>query len=77
MTVIDPAPAVARQTARVLAQEGLEADRPRAGDHVFCTTGDTANFTLLLERLLPTSVLLGNCTVRAACWREGRLELGE
>jgi glutamate racemase len=75
MMVIDPAPAVARQTARVLAREGLEADHQRAGDHVFCTTGDEENFTMLLERLLPPSVLMGNCTVRAACWREGWLNL--
>jgi glutamate racemase len=77
MAVIDPAPAVARQTARVLAREGLETGYQRAGDHIFCTTGDAGNFTMLLERLLPTSVLLGNCAVRAACWREGRLELVE
>lgn len=75
MAVIDPAPAVASQTAGVLSREGLEADQQRAGDYIFCTTGDAANFTMLLERLLPTSVLLGNCAVRAACWQEGQLDL--
>ncbi|MBN1977449.1 MAG: glutamate racemase [Anaerolineae bacterium] len=77
MAVIDPAPAVARQTACVLAREGLEAGYPRAGDHVFCTTGDVADFAAMLERLLPQPVLQGNCEVRAARWREGRLELVE
>lgn len=52
--VIDPAPAVARQTERVLAQRELEADRGRTGRHIFYTTGDTGAFSRMIERLLPT-----------------------
>lgn len=53
VAVIDPAPAVARQTARVLAQRGLETDSGRLGHHVFYTTGDAASFAALLRRLVP------------------------
>jgi glutamate racemase len=73
VAVIDPAPAVARQTARVLAQEGLEADPGRAGRHVFYTSGDAASFAALLRRLVP---LVGAeaevCPVR---WQAERLEV--
>ena len=81
ITVIDPAPAVARQTARVLAQRGLEADpstgsghrRNRAGRHLFYTSGDVAAFSTMIERLFPT--VEGDVEVQAARWREGRLEV--
>nr|HID14421.1 glutamate racemase [Anaerolineae bacterium] len=72
MTVIDPAPAIARQTGRVLAQRGLESNRGRVGRHVFYTSGDVATFTTMVRRLLPS--LGEGVEVRAACWRAGRLE---
>lgn len=53
MAVIDPAPAVARQTVRVLAQRGLEADPDRKGRHVFYTSGDVKTFSMMLGRLVP------------------------
>lgn len=40
VTVIDPAPAVARHLAGVLEQQSLLAERPRAGRARFLTTGD-------------------------------------
>lgn len=55
VAVIDPAPAVARQTARVLAGRGLEADTDRAGRHMFYTSGDAASFAALLRRLVPAA----------------------
>lgn len=70
-TVIDPAPAVARQTGRVLAQRGLEADQGRVGHHLLYTTGDTAAFSAVIERLLPA--VGESIEVRAAHWWEGRL----
>jgi len=70
LTVIDPAPAVARQTARVLAQRGLEAKRGRKARRMFYTSGDAATFATLIERLLSLS---GN-KVRAVRWRAGRIE---
>jgi glutamate racemase len=48
--VIDPSPAVARQTARVLRREGLLRDGGR-GQHTFYTTGDPQAFRRLLEQL--------------------------
>lgn len=88
-TVIDPAPAVARQVGRVLAQRGLEADRghlcargtpvagrleslPHEARHVFCTTGDGAAFSAMIERLLPS--IGASVEVRTARWRGGHLE---
>jgi len=53
VAVIDPASAVARQTAQVLVQRGLGADRDRAGAHLFCTSGDVAAFAAMIKRLLP------------------------
>jgi glutamate racemase len=75
MAVIDPAPAVARQTARVLANLGLEADRQRLGDHLFCTSGDEAQFAAMIERMLSPSVLHGAWEVQAVRWRDGKLEV--
>jgi glutamate racemase len=71
MAVIDPAPAVARQTGRVLARRGLEASKDRVGRHVLYTSGDTAAFTATIERLLPAAE--EGVEVRAARWREGYL----
>ncbi len=73
--VIDPAPAVARQTARVLAQQSGAASLRAHGHHVFYTSGDKAAFAAQLGQLLPAS---GNpWDVRVVRWREGRLESDE
>ncbi|MDY7075811.1 MAG: glutamate racemase [Chloroflexota bacterium] len=75
MAVIDPAPAVARQTGRVLARLGLKTNPGRAGHHVFYTSGDLTAFTTVAEWLFPS---YGNSAkVRAVRWREGRLETEE
>ncbi len=50
--IIDPAPAVARQTGRVLAQRGWLAGPAAAAEHRFFTTGDPAAFGRALARLL-------------------------
>ncbi len=54
VTVIDPAPAVARQAARVLSRHGLMAERDRAGRRVFYTSGDVTLFDASLQRLIPS-----------------------
>lgn len=78
LAVIDPAPAVARQTTRVLAQRGLETTRGCVSRHVFYTSGEMTAFTTMLGQLLP---LIGEDgrgrEVRAARWRGGRLEARE
>jgi glutamate racemase len=87
-TVIDPAPAVARQTGRVLARWQSEADpslgpssglerglghrQAHVGHHVFYTTGDVERFTAMIGRLLPSTG--EDIEVRALRWRSGRLE---
>jgi glutamate racemase len=73
--VIDPAPAVARQTRRVLLQHGLQTNRTTVGRHVFYTSGDVPTFTTLVERLIPpVEEGRGSIEIRAAHWRDGRLE---
>jgi glutamate racemase len=65
--IIDPAPAVARQVERVLAQHsGMERRPPPR--HIFCTSGDPAAFAATAERLLGTSV-----QVEPLSWQGGRL----
>ena len=50
--IIDPAPAVARQTGRVLARQGWLAQPADAPGHRFFTTGDPAAFGRALAHLL-------------------------
>jgi glutamate racemase len=69
VNVIDPAPAVARQAGRVLAEHGLRAPESHVGRHVFYTSGDRAGFESTLTRLdLPQG------DVRVAVWRGERIE---
>jgi glutamate racemase len=74
VALLDPAPAVARQTARVWAQ--MRPDVPRKSyhpastcgpaRHVFYTTGPLRDFSAALERLVPPAAETG--AVRAAGW---------
>ncbi|HEY76217.1 MAG TPA: glutamate racemase [Thermoflexia bacterium] len=50
--VIDPAPAVARQTGRVLAARGIVPSSRHVGRHRFATTGDPARFRSMVRRLV-------------------------
>ncbi len=50
--VIDPAPAVARQTQRVLEEHGLLNPQPETGLTRYYTTGDPAKFARVLPRLI-------------------------
>jgi len=49
--IIDPSPAVARQTKRVLEREGLLNHSPRRGRYTFYTTGNPETFAALQKRL--------------------------
>jgi len=69
--VIDPAPAVARQTERVLTRMRLAADPDRQGEHLFYTSGNVFAFTEMFRRVLPDDDL---GEVRPVFWRDGRLE---
>ncbi|HSG18825.1 MAG TPA: glutamate racemase [Anaerolineae bacterium] len=65
-TVIDPAPAVARQVKRVLGQRGLLADRQRPGRVTLLTSGDHGSFADVSRRLLGESYQVG-----AVTWQDG------
>jgi glutamate racemase len=75
VTVIDPAPAVARQTERVLAEldPALPA-RDRPVQHDFYTSGDLKSFIDALGSLLP-ELAAEERRVLAMCWRDGALDL--
>lgn len=66
--VIDPAPAIARQTARLLKEHGWLAEGAGAAPVDYYTTGDPK----ALEKLLPT--LIGeNFRVKKATWSAEKL----
>lgn len=52
VTVIDPAPAIARQADRVLNERALSADRSRTGQPVFLTSGSIEAYRRILNRLV-------------------------
>lgn len=52
VAVIDPSPAVARQTGRVLASRGLQNAADHQGGYTFYTTGDLPTFHALVPRLV-------------------------
>jgi glutamate racemase len=52
VTVIDPAPSVAQQTARMLEQRQLGTN-PHEAARVFYTSGDPVKFTQMIRLLLP------------------------
>lgn len=51
VTVIDPAPAVARHLATVLGERHLLRDRASGGRHTFVTSGSAARFATAVRRL--------------------------
>jgi len=52
VTLIDPAPAVARQVERVLAQRGWLASAAPSAQHKFFTSGDPAQFSAMAHTLI-------------------------
>ncbi|MGH2626882.1 MAG: glutamate racemase [Anaerolineales bacterium] len=68
LKIIDPAPAIARQTGRVLAARGLEAPDSRPGELTLLTSGDPGRLAALAPRLIGESP-----SVRQARWTVGKL----
>jgi glutamate racemase len=66
--IVDPAPAVARQTGRVLAQVRPDAPRERLGQRTLYTSGALPPFRKSVEQLLGSGDTC--CAVR---WDEGHL----
>lgn len=71
VSVIDPAPAVARQTARIVAGKRLKPEKKRPGTHAFLTTGEAARFEDMLQCLVGD--LGESASVNRAEWRSGEL----
>ena len=69
VTVIDPAPAVARHLGQVLLHRGLRRHEG-VGEHRFLTTGEAARFDAIARRLV--AVAAGSVMLR---WSDGRLLL--
>lgn len=68
VVIIDPAPAVARQTNRVLQQHDLLAPVGAAGAIRAFTTGEAGRFTDFAKRVLTFPL-----AVETAVWQNGRL----
>lgn len=68
--VIDPAPAIARQLQRVLHRDGIEANEDQRGELLCYTSGDTASFKAMMERLG-----MGEYRVRHSGWNGAELTL--
>lgn len=66
--VIDPAPAVARQTRRMLSDHGLLVEGNQPATVNYFTTGDPAQ----MQKLLP-SFIGETGSVTRAVWRDGKL----
>ncbi|MGD2077934.1 MAG: glutamate racemase [Chloroflexota bacterium] len=67
-TIIDPAPAVARQVERVLKHHRLLAVRSQPGQTTLYTSADARRLATIASRLLGQTV-----TARSATWQENRL----
>jgi glutamate racemase len=73
VTIIDPAPAVARQTGVVLRQHHLLADIAQVGSVRFMTTGAKEPYARQVQQLLNEQELV----VETAVWRNGQLSVGQ
>lgn len=71
VSIIDPSPAVARQTGLVMARTPTRTDQEHLGRHEFYTTGDPERFAKMVKRLIPG--LEGAVEVRKAHWQGERL----
>jgi glutamate racemase len=71
VSVIDPAPAVALQVARIIKQRDLMNSGDQKGSHIFFTSGKADNFCECIQRLVPCDPdLTKTCAV---CWSFDRL----
>lgn len=68
VTIIDPAPAVARHTRNVLEQKNLLAQRVQTGTIQCYSSGDSERFAQLTGLLLG-----GRCIAQKVCWHEAVL----
>jgi glutamate racemase len=71
VSVIDPAPAVALQVARIVKQRNLINQCNRKGCHLFFTSGQTHSFFETVQRLVPCEP--DSAVTSPVCWHSGRL----
>lgn len=69
-TVIDPAPAVARQTARVLAQKNMLSTASKPGSIQFFTSGNPKNLQAITYKLIGLKA-----SIHQVVWDDGALHL--
>lgn len=67
-TVIDPAPAVARQTARVLAQKNMLSTASKPGSIQFFTSGNPKNLQAITYKLIGLKA-----SIHQVAWDDGTL----
>lgn len=70
ITIIDPAPAVARQTARLLQQANLQTTDAAKRSSRFITTGEARRFSAQIQQLLGFATV-----VETAVWQNKQLSL--
>jgi glutamate racemase len=71
ISVIDPAPAVALQVARIIKQRDLMNSVDRKGSHIFFTSGKADNFCECIQRLVACDPdMTQTCAV---CWNFDKL----
>jgi glutamate racemase len=77
VTIVDPSPAIARQTASVLDRDHLRHPDGESGHVIYYTSGDPVKFRRTLGALLGAEIA-ASADVRAARWSAGdeRLEVG-
>lgn len=73
VSIIDPAPAVARQTAQVLQRHGLLAPLQQPGSVRFFTTGTVESFASQIWQLLG----LEDVIVETAVWQDSQLSVSQ
>jgi glutamate racemase len=71
VSVIDPAPAVALQVARIIRQRDLMNNGDSKGCHIFFTSGKTDSFWEHIQRLVPCDADLAKTC--AVCWNANRI----
>jgi glutamate racemase len=71
VSVIDPAPAVALQVARIVKQRNLINNCECKGCHIFFTSGQTYSFSECIQRLVPYNPDMA--VIYPVSWRSDRL----
>lgn len=72
VTIVDPSPAVAAQTGRVLSKHQLQNNPAHQGHVIYNTSGDPAAFKRVIGALLGSDIA-ETADIRTARWIDGQL----